>query len=62
MTTQRSDSASIDGSPIGYSEVLGRPIRQDGLATLGTSTQTLAEAGAARWPLGRWRLSWPATS
>ena len=30
-------------SPIRHSEVLGRPIRQDGLATLGTSTQTWLE-------------------
>jgi hypothetical protein len=30
-------------SPIRPSEVLGRPIRQDGLATLGTSTQTWLE-------------------
>ena len=30
-------------SPIGHSEVLDRPLRQDGLETLGTSTQTWAE-------------------
>jgi hypothetical protein len=30
-------------SPIGYSSILGRRIRQDGMETLGTSTQTLAE-------------------
>ena len=30
-------------SPIQHSDVLGRPLRQDGLATLGTSTQTWAE-------------------
>jgi len=30
-------------SPIRYSEVLGRPLRQDGLATLGVSTQTWIE-------------------
>ena len=40
-------------SPIRMSPILGRPIRQDDLATLGTSTQTLAEDAllAGRWEL-----------
>jgi hypothetical protein len=41
-------------SPIAFSAVLGRPIRQDDISTLGTSTQTLAE-GALRE--GRWDLA-----
>ena len=41
------------GSPIRHSEVLGRPLRQDGLDTLGTSTQTWAEVAIEedRWSL-----------
>ena len=40
-------------SPIRMSPILGRPIRQDGLDTLGISTQTLAEDAleAGRWEL-----------
>ena len=40
-------------SPIRVSPILGRPIRQDGLDTLGISTQTLAEDAldAGRWEL-----------
>src|SRR3990172_11403116 len=40
-------------SPIRHSEVLGRPLRQDGLDTLGTSTQTWAEVaiGEGHWDL-----------
>jgi hypothetical protein len=40
-------------SPIRHSEVLGRAIRQDGLATLGTSTQTWVEVavGEGHWDL-----------
>jgi hypothetical protein len=39
-------------SPIRHSEVLGRPIRQDGLATLGISTQTWAEVAIAEEHFG----------
>lgn len=46
--------AGWPGSPIGLSALLGRPIRQDGLETLGISTQTLAEAAIAE---GRWDLA-----
>ena len=41
-------------SPIGTSKVLGRRLRQDGLATLGISTQTLAEAAIEE---GHWDLA-----
>lgn len=41
-------------SPIRHSAVLGRPLRQDGLETLGTSTQTWAEAAIDE---GRWDLA-----
>ncbi len=41
-------------SPIGMSVILGRRIRQDGIETLGISTQTLAE-DALR--MGRWELA-----
>jgi hypothetical protein len=43
----------VPDSPIRMSAVLGRPIRQDGLETLGVSTQTLAEDAlrAGRWDL-----------
>lgn len=41
-------------SPIRESEVLGRPLRQDGLATLGISTQTWIEAAVEE---GRWELA-----
>ncbi|MFV2063023.1 MAG: hypothetical protein ACC726_05855 [Chloroflexota bacterium] len=43
MTTPTRTAAAHPESPIGYSDVLGRRIRQDDLATLGISTQTLAE-------------------
>lgn len=54
MTSSAPAPARTPGSPIGWSEILGRPIRQDGLETLGISTQTLAE-GALRE--GRWELA-----
>lgn len=44
----------VPGSPVAMSAVLGRRIRQDGLETLGTSTQTLAE-DALRG--GRWAVA-----
>lgn len=41
----------VPGSPVAVSPILGRRLRQDGLDTLGTSTQTLAEDAirAGRW-------------
>jgi hypothetical protein len=41
----------VPGSPVAVSPILGRRIRQDGLDTLGISTQTLAEDAirAGRW-------------
>lgn len=41
----------VPGSPVAVSLILGRRIRQDGLDTLGISTQTLAEdaIGSGRW-------------
>jgi hypothetical protein len=41
-------------SPIRDSAILGRPLRQDGLATIGISTQTWAEAAIEE---GRWDLA-----
>jgi hypothetical protein len=41
-------------SPIRDSQVLARPIRQDGLATIGTSTQTWIEVAVEE---GRWELA-----
>jgi hypothetical protein len=41
-------------SPIAHSEMLGRALRQDGLATLGISTQTWAEVAVEE---GRWGLA-----
>ncbi len=41
-------------SPISYSEMLDRPLRQDGLETLGTSTQTWAEVAIEE---GHWGLA-----
>ena len=46
--------AGWPGSPIGISPILARPIRQDGLETLGISTQTLAETAIAE---GHWELA-----
>lgn len=43
MITPQPADGSVPRSPIGHSASLGRRIRQDGLDTLGTSTQTLAE-------------------
>jgi hypothetical protein len=54
MSSHHPHGEPISGSPIGYSENLGRTIRQDGLETLGISTQTLAE-GALRD--GHWDLA-----
>ena len=41
-------------SPIRHSNLLGRALRQDGLETLGTSTQTWAEVAIEE---GRWSLA-----
>ncbi len=41
----------VPGSPVGWSERLGRRIRLDGPATLGVSTQTLAEEALRRGDL-----------
>lgn len=41
--TRSTQPAEVAAGPLQYSPVLGRRIRQDGLGTLGTSTQTLAE-------------------
>lgn len=54
MTTAQPGGGPGPSSPIVFSEVLGRPIRQDGLETLGTSTQTLAEQALAD---GHWTLA-----
>jgi hypothetical protein len=43
--------AGVPGSPVGWSERLGRRIRTDGPATLGVSTQTLAEQALRRGDL-----------
>ncbi|MCY7417117.1 MAG: hypothetical protein LH650_01230, partial [Chloroflexi bacterium] len=53
MSASPSDTGSAPPSPIAMSAILGRRIRQDGLETLGTSTQTLAEEAlrAAHWDL-----------
>lgn len=42
------------GSPVLWSELLGRRIRQDGIETLGVSTQTLAEQFLAK---GEWEIA-----
>ena len=54
MTSPSSHPTGAPGSPIGWSQILGRRIRQDDLSTLGTSTQTLAENALAR---GEWELA-----
>lgn len=41
-------------SPVRHSDILGRTIRQDGLATLGTSTMDLVEMAVEE---GRWELA-----
>ncbi len=46
--------AGWPASPIHHSEVLGRRLRQDGLDTLGTSTQTWAEVAIEE---GHWELA-----
>jgi len=43
--------AGVPGSPVGWSERLGRRIRTDGPGTLGVSTQTLAEQALRRGDL-----------
>jgi len=45
---------ALPGSLVRHSDALGRPIRQDDLETLGTSTQTLAERALEA---GEWRLA-----
>lgn len=54
MTSSAPPPARTPGSPIRWSDILGRPIRQDGLETLGISTQTLAEEALRE---GRWELA-----
>jgi hypothetical protein len=54
MTDAVTARSPVPGSPIGMSPTLGRAIRQDGLETLGTSTQTLVEEALAD---GRWDLA-----
>ncbi len=44
----------LPGSPVLWSELLGRRIRQDGIETLGVSTQTLAEQYLAK---GEWQIA-----
>ena len=53
MVTAGTEPRGAPRSPIGMSPTLARPIRQDGLETLGTSTQTLIEDAVAskRWEL-----------
>jgi hypothetical protein len=54
LTDARLERPRVPGSPIRLSPALGRPIRQDGLETLGTSTQTLAEEALVG---GHWDLA-----
>jgi hypothetical protein len=54
MNPPATHPTGVPGSPIGWSEILGRRIRQDGLSTLGISTQTLAEQALER---GEWELA-----
>lgn len=54
MSASGAPSRGAPGSPIGMSPSLGRPIRQDGIGTLGISTQTLAEDALRD---GRWDLA-----
>src|SRR6187399_163080 len=53
MSTQTGASSDPSESPIRMSRILGRPIRQDGLDSIGISTQTLIEDAleAGRWEL-----------
>jgi hypothetical protein len=54
MTIQTPLPEGWPASPIAPSPTLGRPLRQDGIATLGISTQTLAEAALEQ---GHWDLA-----
>ena len=54
MTTMTPLPLGWPASPIAASATLGRPLRQDSLETLGTSTQTLAEAALEQ---GHWDLA-----
>jgi hypothetical protein len=54
LSASSGEPAAPAASPIGMSDVLGRPIRQDGLETLGVSTQTLAEEAIRD---GHWDLA-----
>jgi len=54
MTTSTPLPAGWPASPIAPSPTLGRPLRQDGMDTLGISTQTLAEAALEQ---GHWDLA-----
>lgn len=54
MTAPTDQPTGAPGSPIGWSEILGRRIRQDDLSTLGISSQTLAEQAIER---GEWALA-----
>ena len=52
--TEPPSPAGWPASPIRHSEVLDRPLRQDGLETLGISTQTWIEVAADE---GHWELA-----
>ena len=54
MTTSTPLPAGWPASPIAPSPTLGRPLRQDGMGTLGISTQTLAETALEG---GHWDLA-----
>jgi hypothetical protein len=54
MTSPSVRPAGWPASPIRYSELLKRPLRQDGIETLGTSSQTWAEVAIEE---GRWSLA-----
>ena len=54
MTLPTIRPAGWPNSPIRHSEILGRPLRQDGLDTLGMSTQTWIEVAVEE---GRWDLA-----
>ena len=54
MTTPSIRPAGWPASPIAHSAVLDRPLRQDGLETLGISSQTWAEAAIEE---GQWELA-----
>jgi hypothetical protein len=53
VTAASAIERALDGGPVGESQALGRRIRRDGIATLGISSQTLAEHALRRrqWDL-----------